>query len=141
VWHLGDFAYRATADAVSALLRRLNGSKHLIAGNNDGPATLAAPEWARCTVVGEGGAARLLPIPILRRALRRTERRRGWPGRARPRGSWVVLGFPETTDFAQPDSCGLVPAIHDLREPIVEVGPVGVSTLITVTSCGMSAWA
>jgi len=46
VWHLGDFAYRATPEAVSALLRRLNGCKNLITGNNDGPATLAAPEWA-----------------------------------------------------------------------------------------------
>ncbi len=40
VWHLGDFARRA-AD-VPALLDRLNGRKHLIRGNNDPEATLAA---------------------------------------------------------------------------------------------------
>jgi calcineurin-like phosphoesterase family protein len=44
VWHLGDFA-RKPAD-VPALLARLNGTKHLIRGNNDPPATLAAPGWA-----------------------------------------------------------------------------------------------
>ena len=40
VWHLGDFA-RKPAD-VPALLERLNGRKHLIRGNTDPPATLAA---------------------------------------------------------------------------------------------------
>lgn len=44
VWHLGDVARRA-AD-VPALLERLHGTKHLIRGNNDPPATLAAPGWA-----------------------------------------------------------------------------------------------
>jgi calcineurin-like phosphoesterase family protein len=44
VWHLGDVARRG--DAVSSLLARLNGRKHLIRGNNDPPATLAAPGWA-----------------------------------------------------------------------------------------------
>lgn len=44
VWHLGDVARRA-AD-VPALLARLHGSKHLIRGNNDLPATLAAKDWA-----------------------------------------------------------------------------------------------
>jgi calcineurin-like phosphoesterase family protein len=33
VWHLGDFA--RTAALADALLRRLNGRKHLITGNND----------------------------------------------------------------------------------------------------------
>ncbi|HYD99104.1 MAG TPA: metallophosphoesterase, partial [Alphaproteobacteria bacterium] len=46
VWHLGDFAIGRGAEAVAALLARLNGEKHLIAGNNDGPATLAQPGWA-----------------------------------------------------------------------------------------------
>ena len=45
VWHLGDFAVRASAEQVSTLLARLNGRKHLITGNNDGPATLAATGW------------------------------------------------------------------------------------------------
>lgn len=44
VWHLGDFARKA-AD-VPDLLARLNGTKHLIRGNNDPAATLAAPGWA-----------------------------------------------------------------------------------------------
>lgn len=45
VWHLGDFA-RGTPEAVSRLLSLLNGTKHLIIGNNDGPATLQATAWA-----------------------------------------------------------------------------------------------
>jgi calcineurin-like phosphoesterase family protein len=44
VWHLGDVA-RKPAD-VAGLLARLNGTKHLLCGNNDPPATLAAPGWA-----------------------------------------------------------------------------------------------
>ncbi|MFD2648623.1 metallophosphoesterase family protein [Devosia albogilva] len=45
VWHLGDFARGSTED-VEALLEKLNGTKHLIIGNNDPPATLAAHGWA-----------------------------------------------------------------------------------------------
>lgn len=44
VWHLGDVARRA--DGVEALLARLNGTKHLLRGNNDPNATLAATGWA-----------------------------------------------------------------------------------------------
>lgn len=44
VWHLGDVA-RRPAD-VPGLLARLNGTKHLIRGNNDPEATLAAAGWA-----------------------------------------------------------------------------------------------
>ncbi len=43
VWHLGDVA-RRPAD-VAALLARLNGTKHLLRGNNDPDATLAAEGW------------------------------------------------------------------------------------------------
>jgi calcineurin-like phosphoesterase family protein len=46
VWHLGDFALGPPPDAIAALLARLNGRKHLMIGNNDGPATLAATGWA-----------------------------------------------------------------------------------------------
>ncbi len=46
VWHLGDVARSRDPAAVAALLAGLNGTKHLVAGNNDGPATLAAPGWA-----------------------------------------------------------------------------------------------
>lgn len=44
VWHLGDVARRA-AD-VPALLARLNGTKHLLRGNNDPAATVTAAGWA-----------------------------------------------------------------------------------------------
>ena len=44
VWHLGDFA--RAGSAADGLLARLHGAKHLIAGNNDPPATRAAPGWA-----------------------------------------------------------------------------------------------
>ena len=44
VWHLGDFARRG--DAVEGLLARLNGRKHLVAGNNDPPAARSAAGWA-----------------------------------------------------------------------------------------------
>jgi calcineurin-like phosphoesterase family protein len=46
VWHLGDFAVRANPERVAALLAALNGEKHLIAGNNDGPATRGCTLWA-----------------------------------------------------------------------------------------------
>ena len=44
VWHLGDFARRA--GDVAALLAQLNGTKHLIRGNNDPPAATEAAGWA-----------------------------------------------------------------------------------------------
>lgn len=44
VWHLGDVA-RRPAD-VPVLLARLNGTKHLLRGNNDAPDTVAATGWA-----------------------------------------------------------------------------------------------
>jgi calcineurin-like phosphoesterase family protein len=46
VWHLGDLAVRAGPERVEALLASLNGEKHLIAGNNDGPATRGCGLWA-----------------------------------------------------------------------------------------------
>ena len=45
VWHLGDLTRLQNADRIDALLSSLNGAKHLIVGNNDGPATLAWPGW------------------------------------------------------------------------------------------------
>ena len=39
VWHLGDFAIRQRPQVVADLLGRLRGRKHLLAGNNDPPAT------------------------------------------------------------------------------------------------------
>jgi calcineurin-like phosphoesterase family protein len=46
VWHLGDFAVRATRERVSMLLSMLNGRKHLITGNNDRAETVGAVQWA-----------------------------------------------------------------------------------------------
>jgi calcineurin-like phosphoesterase family protein len=43
IWHLGDFARRS--GDVPDLLARLNGTKHLVRGNNDGPATGEADGW------------------------------------------------------------------------------------------------
>ena len=46
VWHLGDFAVRQPAARMDALLEALAGRKHLIIGNNDGPATAGLSGWA-----------------------------------------------------------------------------------------------
>jgi calcineurin-like phosphoesterase family protein len=44
VWHLGDFARRATD--VAALLAGLPGAKHLVRGNNDPDESVEAAGWA-----------------------------------------------------------------------------------------------
>ena len=44
IWHLGDVA-RRPAD-LAGLLERLNGTKHLLRGNNDTQATLDASGWS-----------------------------------------------------------------------------------------------
>lgn len=46
VWHLGDLTRSRDPATVDRLLAGLHGRKHLVAGNNDGPATCASPEWA-----------------------------------------------------------------------------------------------
>ena len=46
VWHLGDFAIRQKPAIVADLLARLAGRKHLVAGNNDPPATTELDGWA-----------------------------------------------------------------------------------------------
>jgi calcineurin-like phosphoesterase family protein len=45
VWHLGDFAVRQPAARMAELLDGLAGTKHLIVGNNDGPATTGLAGW------------------------------------------------------------------------------------------------
>ena len=45
VWHLGDFAIRQRPPVVADLLAQLNGRKHLVAGNNDPPATRGLAVW------------------------------------------------------------------------------------------------
>jgi len=46
VWHLGDFALGPPPERIAGLLAALNGTKHLVIGNNDGPETLGQPGWA-----------------------------------------------------------------------------------------------
>lgn len=46
VWHLGDFALGQSATRMSQVLDALAGTRHLIAGNTDGPATRALAGWA-----------------------------------------------------------------------------------------------
>lgn len=53
VWHLGDFALDANQERIDELLSRLHGRKHLIIGNNDGPATLAAQGWGSVQTYAE----------------------------------------------------------------------------------------
>lgn len=53
VWHLGDFALGPPPERISEILAQLHGEKHLITGNNDGPATLAAPGWASVRAYAE----------------------------------------------------------------------------------------
>jgi calcineurin-like phosphoesterase family protein len=45
VWHLGDFAVRSPESRIASLLAGLNGTKNLIIGNNDDPATIEAKGW------------------------------------------------------------------------------------------------
>ncbi|GGE22433.1 hydrolase [Aureimonas endophytica] len=52
VYHLGDFA-RGSAEAKAALLARLAGTKHLIAGNNDDAATCGLSGWASVATYAE----------------------------------------------------------------------------------------
>ena len=53
VWHLGDFALRTSAAAAAELLRRLNGRKHLITGNNDPSEIVGLPEWSSVQAYAE----------------------------------------------------------------------------------------
>jgi calcineurin-like phosphoesterase family protein len=53
VWHLGDFALGVRDTGLAALLDGLNGRKHLITGNNDGPATTALAGWATVAAYAE----------------------------------------------------------------------------------------
>lgn len=53
VWHLGDFAVRASPERVEELLAELHGRKNLITGNNDGAATTIASGWASVAAYAE----------------------------------------------------------------------------------------
>jgi calcineurin-like phosphoesterase family protein len=45
LWHLGDFSVRQSPERVSALLRVLNGQKHLVTGNNDDATVTTNDGW------------------------------------------------------------------------------------------------
>jgi calcineurin-like phosphoesterase family protein len=46
IWHLGDFAFGRPPSRIAELLAGLNGRKHLIIGNNDGPGTITQAAWS-----------------------------------------------------------------------------------------------
>ncbi|WP_376089001.1 metallophosphoesterase family protein [Roseomonas sp. CCTCC AB2023176] len=66
VWHLGDFAVGHRDPA--AVLARLNGTKRLVAGNNDPPAIRALAGWAEVCefreIEAEGQALVLCHYPL-----------------------------------------------------------------------------
>lgn len=53
VWHLGDFALTLKPTARAEILAALPGRKHLVAGNNDDPDTLALPDWTSIQTYAE----------------------------------------------------------------------------------------
>jgi calcineurin-like phosphoesterase family protein len=53
IWHLGDFALGPSGQAMAELLARLPGRKHLITGNNDGPATTSLAGWSSVQAYAE----------------------------------------------------------------------------------------
>ncbi len=68
VWHLGDFAIRQSVQRVAHLLQTLHGRKHLIVGNNDGPAVTDCSGWQSvqhiCGTHHRWKEARALPLPV-----------------------------------------------------------------------------
>ena len=74
VWHLGDFAVRHPDPA--GVLAGLNGTKHLVFGNNDEAAVRALPGWADVSglveLVVDGVALMLCHYAL-----------RTWPGQAK----------------------------------------------------------
>ena len=54
VWHLGDFAIGPGPATMATLLEGLHGRKHLVTGNNDGPATTGLPGCQRSRSTGCG---------------------------------------------------------------------------------------
>lgn len=83
VWHLGDLAIRFPPDRVAALLAALAGTKHLIAGNNDGAATREAAGWASVAEFAEI-VVDDTPLTLCHYALR------VWHGQAK--GAWNLHG-------------------------------------------------
>jgi len=115
VWHLGDFAVRVGAGRAATLLGALRGTKHLIAGNNDGPAIRALPGWASVQDYAElevaGRRVILCHYPL-----------RAWNGQHR--GAIQLHGhshgrlrpLPRQADVGV-DACGFAPVRLDLILP------------------------
>jgi calcineurin-like phosphoesterase family protein len=59
VWHLGDFAIGRPAAYMAPILAAMRGTKHLVTGNNDGPATTSLPGWTSVSPYHEMEAAGL----------------------------------------------------------------------------------
>ena len=51
IWHCGDFGF-GDPERIDATFARFEGTKHLIAGNHDGPAVLTLP-WASVSTIAE----------------------------------------------------------------------------------------
>lgn len=83
VWHLGDFGVGLKTERAAELLDQLNGTKRLLAGNNDTPSVRALPHWERVSDYEEieldGLALRLCHYPF-----------RSW--RDDGRGAWNLHG-------------------------------------------------
>jgi hypothetical protein len=95
VWHLGHFALRVEPERIDALLARLHGRKHLIVGNNDGPATLAA--FPRLATLAGAPSVPSGKCPV--------DARDAYPGRAlaawRPARGATLAVFPTVTDAGE----------------------------------------
>jgi calcineurin-like phosphoesterase family protein len=68
VWHLGDFAVHQSPERVAALLRQLQGLKHLVIGNNDDAGVTGCAGWnsvqAYAELLIEGTALVLCHYPF-----------------------------------------------------------------------------
>lgn len=104
VWHLGDFAVRHPDPA--ALLGRLNGTKHLVPGNNDTADVRALPGWASVCpfveVVVDGA-----PLVLCHYALRT------WPGQAK--GALNLHGHSHGRLKKLPRQFDVGVDVHDFR--------------------------
>lgn len=115
VWHLGDVTRHRDPARVDALLSGLNGRKHLIAGNNDGPGTLGWPGWASCgpfaEITRDGVALVLCHYPF-----------RTWNGSGR--GALNLHGHSHGR--LKP-----LPRQHDVGVDVRDFRPVGLDALRT----------
>ena len=143
VWHLGDFAVRQSAARMGELLDALPGTKHLIVGNNDGPATTGLTQWASVQHYAElevdGTWLIMCHYPL--RTWNRTRPRRLQPARPQPRPPRAtissgrrrrgLLGFPpdharrHPSPSAQPQSrcrahegVGALPPLANARDTV-----------------------